>query len=228
MSSRTVTISEGVARLYGGEVLLREVLYRLTRSVNDVGMVRPSEANGPIEGTIDLGDMAEAVVLAGVDDLALQFDDGRRLAIALSSTGGRFQVRGVPPVPDGYRDFATRYTTAWCSQDPSQVAAFFAHDGSLTVNDGIPAIGREAIAAVAQGFMTAFPDLRVLMDDVIELGEQAIYRWTLVGTNSGPGGSGRAVRISGYEEWRLSLEGLIAQSAGRFDAADYERQVKPE
>ena len=115
MSRRLVTVSEGVARLYGDEVLLREVLYRLTRAVDDVGMVRPSEASGPIEGTMDLGDMAEAVVLAGVEDLALHFDDGKRLAITLSSTSGRFYVRGVPPVPDGHHDFASRYTAAWCS-----------------------------------------------------------------------------------------------------------------
>ena len=73
--------------------------------------------------------------------------------------------------------------------------------------------------------MTAFPDLRVLMDDVVDLGEDAIYQWTLIGTNGGPGGTGRSVRISGREEWRLSAEGLIAQSSGHFDAADYQRQL---
>ena len=225
MRSRVIRVSEGVAKLYGGDVLLREVLYRLTRSVDDTGMVRPSEAHGPIEGIMDVGDMAETVVLAGVEDLVLQFDDGRRLAITLCSTGGRFLVHGVPPVSDGHRDFAARYTAAWCSQDPARVAAFFARSGSLTVNGGAPAVGRQAIAGIAQGFMTAFPDLQVLMDEVIDLGEQAIYRWTLTGTNTGPGGTGRPVRISGYEEWRLSPEGLIARSAGRFDATDYQRQL---
>jgi hypothetical protein len=219
------TISEGVAKLYGGAVLLREVLYRLTRTVDDTGMVRPSEAYGPVEGCLDVGDVAEAVVLAGVEDLALQFDDGRRLAIALSSTGGRFEVRGVAPIEDGLREFSTRYTAAWCSQDPSRVASFFAPGGSLQVNAGAPAVGRAAITEVARGFMTAFPDLQVLMDDAIDMGERAIYRWTLVGTHTGPGGTGRAVRISGYEEWRLSVEGLIAESLGHFDESDYNRQL---
>jgi hypothetical protein len=225
MPTRVITVSEGVAKLYGGAVLLREVLYRLTRSVDDTGLVRPSEANGAVEGTMDLGDVAEAVVIAGVDDLALEFDDSRRVAIALTSTNGRFEVRGVAPVPDGLREFAARYTAAWCSQVPPRVASFFARNGSLTVNGGTPAVGRDAISGVAQGFMTAFPDLRVLMDEVIDLGEQAIYRWTLTGTHSGPGGTGRPVRISGYEEWRLSPEGLIAESRGSFDAADYQRQL---
>ena len=61
-------------------------------------------------------------------------------------------------------DFATRYANAWSSQQPANVAAFFSTDGTLKVNDDAPAIGREAITAVARGFMTAFPDLIVSMD----------------------------------------------------------------
>jgi hypothetical protein len=122
-------------------------------------------------------------------------------------------------------DFATRYTAAWCSQDPARVASFFAPNGSLKVNDAVPAVGRDAITGVARGFMSAFPDMRVLMDEVSGDNRAVIYRWTLVGTNTGPGGKGYAVRISGYEEWHLDADGLIAQSLGHFDAADYQRQI---
>jgi uncharacterized protein (TIGR02246 family) len=124
------------------------------------------------------------------------------------------------------RDFATRYTAAWCSQDAARVAAFFAEGGSLQINDGEPAVGRAAIAADAQGFMTAFPDLVVAMDGLSVDGNRAVYRWTLTGTNTGPGGSGNPVRISGYEEWTLGADHLIAESRGHFDAADYQRQVQ--
>jgi hypothetical protein len=55
--------------------------------------------------------------------------------------------------------------------------------------------------------------------------EGARYHWTLSGTNTGPGGTGNPVRISGYEEWRLGGDGLIAESQGHFDAGDYQRQV---
>ena len=51
-------------------------------------------------------------------------------------------------------DFAERYTAAWCSQDAASVAAFYSVDGSLSVNDGTPAVGRSAITEVAQSFMT--------------------------------------------------------------------------
>ena len=122
-------------------------------------------------------------------------------------------------------DFATRYTAAWCSQDPARVATFFAPNGSLRVNDGAPAVGRAAIAEVARGFMTAFPDLQVLMDSVSGEDRSAVYRWTLIGTNTGPGGTGQPVRISGYEAWQLDADGLVAESLGHFDAADYRRQL---
>jgi predicted ester cyclase len=225
MSRQGITVSEGVGRLFGGDVLLREVLYRLFRSIDDSDTVRPSEAIGPLEGTMDVGDMAEAVVLSGVEDLVLELDDLSRVTIDLTSTSGRFEVRGVGPGPGGLREFARRYTAAWCSQDQKRVAGFFAPEGSLKVNAAAPAQGRDAIAEVAHGFMTAFPDLRVSMDDVTDEGNRAKYYWTLDGTNTGPGGTGRRVRISGHESWQLSPEGLIQESVGQFDAADYQRQL---
>ena len=123
-------------------------------------------------------------------------------------------------------DFAVRYSVAWCSQNAASVASFFADRGSLKVNDGTPAVGRAAITAVAQGFMTAFPNLVVKMDGLAVNGSQITYHWTLTGTNTGPGGTGQSVRISGSEEWRMGSDGLIAESKGHFDAADYQRQLE--
>lgn len=123
------------------------------------------------------------------------------------------------------RDFASRYTAAWCSQNPASVAAFYSERGSLRVNDDPPAIGRPAITQVAQSFMSAFPDLRVVMDD-LRLQDEPEYHWTLFGTNSGPGGTGRRVRISGFERWRIGADGLIASSQGHFDVAEYRRQLE--
>jgi uncharacterized protein (TIGR02246 family) len=124
------------------------------------------------------------------------------------------------------KEFATRYTAAWCSHDPARVASFFAERGSLKINDGDPSVGRAAIAEAARGFMTTFPDLVVRMDEVGQVGGQATYHWTLTGTNTGPGGTGKAVRISGYEEWRLGPDGLITESRGHFDEAEYQRQLR--
>jgi hypothetical protein len=73
--------------------------------------------------------------------------------------------------------------------------------------------------------MTTFPDMVIAMDDVSLQGDHAIYRWTLTGRNTGPGGTGKAVRISGYEEWTFGRDGLIAESNGHFDEAEYQHQL---
>ena len=130
-----------------------------------------------------------------------------------------------PMDPAQLHEFATRYTAAWCSQNAPSVAAFFAEGGSLKINDGNPSVGRTAITAAAQGFMSDFPDLVVRMDRLGVNGERITYHWTLTGTNAGPGGTGIPVRISGYEEWRFDADGLIAESRGHFDEAEYQRQL---
>ena len=130
------------------------------------------------------------------------------------------------PRPADIRALAERYTAAWCSQKPARVAAFFAEDGSLRVNGGTPSVGRAAITKVAVGFMTAFPDMTLLFDGLYVEKDRAVYKWTLVGTNSGPGGKGRRVRISGFEVWRVGADGLVAESRGYFDSAAYVRQLE--
>jgi SnoaL-like domain len=84
-------------------------------------------------------------------------------------------------------DFATRYAAAWSSQNPASLAAFYAGGGSLTVNAGASSVGRAAVTAKAQGFMTAFPDMVVKLDEIHGDSRHAIFRWIWTGTNTGPG-----------------------------------------
>jgi hypothetical protein len=87
-------------------------------------------------------------------------------------------------------------------------------------------VGRAAIAEIARDFMRDLPDMIVTLDKLEPRGEATAFHWTLIGTNTGPGGTGNRVRISGYELWKIDDDGLIAESKGRFDAAEYERQLK--
>jgi len=119
-----------------------------------------------------------------------------------------------------------RYTAAWCSQDAANVAAFYSPGGFLTINNGTPAVGRREIREVAQSFMTAFPDLEIVMDELVMRVDGAAYHWTLIGTNTGPGGAGNRVHISGFEVWTFGSDGLIVSSRGHFDASDYRRQLE--
>ena len=127
---------------------------------------------------------------------------------------------------DNLTEFAKGYAEAWCSHHPEKVSAFFAENGSLKVNDNKPAIGRAAITEIARGFMRDFPDMIVTFDKLEPRGDATAFYWTLTGTNTGPGGAGNRVRISGYELWNIGNNGLIAESKGHFDATEYERQLK--
>jgi predicted ester cyclase len=119
-------------------------------------------------------------------------------------------------------NFAKRYADAWRSQDPGKVASFYAKNASISVNGAAPV----AIAEVARGFMRDFPDMVVTFDKLEKTPTGTEFHWTFTGTNSGPGGTGNRVRISGYELWKINKDGLIVESKGHFDAAEYERQLR--
>lgn len=124
-------------------------------------------------------------------------------------------------------EFAKRYATAWSSQDPVAFGMFYAENGLLKVNDGEPSVGRAAVVATARAFMTAFPDMVVRLVELRRTGEQVEFHWHWTGTNTGPGGTGNAVDLRGYEVWTLGDDGLIVESLGHYDEAEYQRQLNP-
>ena len=122
-------------------------------------------------------------------------------------------------------EFATRYATAWSSQDPVAFGTFYAENGSLTVNDGEPSVGRDAVVETARAFMTGFPDMVVRLVELRPEGSRVVFHWHWTGTNTGPDGTGNAVDLRGYEEWTLGDDGLIVESLGHYDEAEYQRQL---
>jgi uncharacterized protein (TIGR02246 family) len=147
------------------------------------------------------------------------------VALALASAAFAPAAYVSDEVSDDMKHFAERYAAAWSSQDPGRVAAFHAEDGSLTINRGAPSVGRAGITEAARSFMTAYPDMVVTLARLERVGDGYRFHWNFVGTHSGPGGTGREVRISGYEDWTMGPDGLIAESHGYYDAADWERQL---
>ena len=73
--------------------------------------------------------------------------------------------------------------------------------------------------------MRDLPDMIVTMDDVTHESDGTKFHWTLTGTNTGPGGTGTRVRVSGIEVWTIGSSGLVSNSIGYYDAATYERQL---
>ena len=123
-------------------------------------------------------------------------------------------------------DFGQKYTEAWNSGQPENMASFYAGDGMLTVNKGTPAIGRKQLAETARSYMEAFPDLELTMDSLTVNGDTYRYYWTFKGTNTGPGGTGNKVDFSGFEEWTMNAQGLVQKSVGTYDAEEYQRQLE--
>lgn len=124
--------------------------------------------------------------------------------------------------PVRIRAFAQSYTEAWCRHDPAGVAAHYVPGGRISVNGGDPAEAGE----VARSFISAFPDIELHLDDVVVEDGTVEYHWTFTGTNTGPGGTGKRVRISGFEEWTFADDGLVASSQGHFDDEEYRRQLE--
>jgi nuclear transport factor 2 (NTF2) superfamily protein len=121
--------------------------------------------------------------------------------------------------PQQIEDLAAGYTEAWCSRDAARVAAHYSPGGVIAINGGEPA----AIAEVAAGFISAFPDIEVVMDDLVFKGDVVEYHWTFTGTSAE---TGKWVRIPGFEEWTIGADGLIAESRGQYDQAEYDRQLR--
>ncbi len=105
------------------------------------------------------------------------------------------------------------------------MASFYAEDGTLTVNNGTPAVGRKQLAETAKSYMDAFPDLELTMDSLTKGNGTYRYYWTFKGTNSGPNGTGNKVDFSGFEEWTMNEQGLVQISIGTYDAEEYKKQL---
>ncbi len=124
------------------------------------------------------------------------------------------------------QDFGKNYAAVWSGQDAKAHANFFSPNGSQKVNNGPPAVGHDAIAQVAQGFMDAFPDMLVICDSLPTTSKGVEFHWTLTGTNTGRGGTGKKVHISGVEILQFDSKGLIMESNGNSDEQEYNRQLK--
>jgi hypothetical protein len=118
-----------------------------------------------------------------------------------------------------------RASAAWSNHDPDAMARCYEETASLTINGGTPATGRAELAATAAGYMAEFPDLAISVDHVHVAGGSVFWVWTLTGTNTGAGGTGNRVRISGIEVWAMGPLGLAANAVGHYDAVEYDRQL---
>jgi len=126
----------------------------------------------------------------------------------------------MAPDPKQIEQLARTYTEAWCSHDPALVAGHYVAGGMIAINGG----DATGIAEVAEAFIAAFPDIEVFMDDLVLREDSVVeYHWTFTGTSAV---TGKSVRVPGFEEWTIAPDGLIAESRGHYDQAEYDRQLQ--
>ncbi|WP_299075681.1 nuclear transport factor 2 family protein [uncultured Ruegeria sp.] len=125
-------------------------------------------------------------------------------------------------IRDILNNLARDYAIAWSSGDADAVASFYAHDGQIAINRGEPIQGHAAIAEMARGFYSEFPDLEVRCDMLRWAGSHAIFVWTLEGHHSE---TGNHVIARGWEEWELTPDHKVQSSLGWFDEEDYQSQI---
>lgn len=123
---------------------------------------------------------------------------------------------------DELDDLARRYTAAWNSKSPENVAAFHASSSSIVINRGEPSVGHAGLTAMAAGFHADVPDLQLTCDGIRGSGSHVVYLWTFTGHHAE---TGNPLNVQGWEEWELNDDMKVTSSLGWFDGEDYDRQV---
>ncbi|MGC3940614.1 nuclear transport factor 2 family protein [Roseobacter sp. EG26] len=119
-------------------------------------------------------------------------------------------------------ELATRYTAAWNSRIPEEVAACHAPNSQIVINRGDPSVGHTGLAEMAAGFHADVPDLLLTSGGIRAAGNHVIFIWTFTGHHAE---TGNPLDVSGWEEWELDESLKITSSQGWFDAEDYQMQV---
>ena len=120
----------------------------------------------------------------------------------------------------------------WAAASSGKIAAvaeFYAPDAVYYGSGGEPVRGRDNIAAVIGTYLTAFPDMKMTIEDIFSESDRVFSRVTARGTNTGPLPNGHpatgkkvemrwimnVARISNgkiAEEWEiLDLMDMLAQ-----------------
>ena len=123
------------------------------------------------------------------------------LIIALIFTAGCQQQK--PDASVELKPIVDKLEDAWNGRNIDALDAIFAPDFVRIVNNQPEAHGVEGYKKAIADFRTAYPDLKLTLDNTIYGESGGATRWVLTGTNTGPGRmppTGKSVNI-----WGLSI-----------------------
>jgi steroid delta-isomerase-like uncharacterized protein len=88
---------------------------------------------------------------------------------------------------------------------------------------------KEGTKAFFHGFLAAFPDTRVAVEDVLSSGDKVVARATLTGTNGGPfmgmPATGKAIQVQLIDIIRFGDDGLAREHWGLLDSMKMMQQL---
>ena len=122
------------------------------------------------------------------------------------------------------------FEEVWNKHDASAIDRMFARE---RVSHGLPIDGNdlagpERFRAFHERFIQAFPDLELVIDDLIEEDDRVAARWHCTGTLTGNGlgvpPNGRRMSVSGMSVIRVE-SGYIVEAWNNFDWLGMHRQL---
>jgi len=135
----------------------------------------------------------------------------------------------APAPPDyaaQYQAAVEAYVAGW-NGDLAGLDAAFAEGFKRQASGGLTADSLDALKNQMTEFHTAYPDMRVVMDESHYLDGRSFHLWTFTGTNTGAGATpptGKSVKVSGSTLLRFK-DGMIAEEIVYFDALDMQTQL---
>jgi predicted ester cyclase len=119
---------------------------------------------------------------------------------------------------------ADRLVSGWNARSGAEVAAAFTEDGRRIefAKPGADIVGRDALAAHTQGYITAVPDCVLDVRGTTVAGDVTVLEWTYRGTHTGdiPGleATGRDIDLPGVSVLKMDGD-LVAEERVYWDAA---------
>ncbi|MBS4035194.1 MAG: ester cyclase [Ignavibacterium sp.] len=147
------------------------------------------------------------------------------LLIAVLFATGCQQPKPDPSVE--MKPIVDKLENAWNGRNIDALDAIFAPDFVRIVNNQPEANGVEGYKKAIADFRTAYPDLKLTLDNTLYAENGGVTRWVLTGTNTGPGQmppTGKSVNI-----WGLSIvhiaNGKVTKEIVAFDNQDLMEQL---
>jgi steroid delta-isomerase-like uncharacterized protein len=147
------------------------------------------------------------------------------LLIAVLFATGCQQPKPDPSVE--MKPIVDKLEDAWNGRNIDALDAIFAPDFVRIVNNQPEANGVEGYKKAIADFRTAYPDLKLTLDNTLYAENGGVTRWVLTGTNTGPGQmppTGKSVNI-----WGLSIvhiaNGKVTKEIVAFDNQDLMEQL---